>query len=267
MNGQFSQVTGRIAGLVLGGWLLGPAVALASEKVPANFGTGFVVSDQGHVVTAWHVVRDKSQVLLGPEGKNRFVVAQVLKVDEKNDLALLKSRLLRPPLPIARWEDVPVGLEALVIGYPQPRFLGLSRKVTEGIINGERGEGSAEGHFQLSAEVQKGNSGGPVLAPDGTVVGVVSAKLNALGVAERTKDLTQNVNYALKSTALHKFLESAGIAVLTRAPDLQVAVRPYQVYRKAGPSILAVIARNPPSGGKPPQAGRADDEVDKDALD
>ena len=52
----------------------------------------------------------------------------------------------------------------------------------------------------------------------------------------------------------------------THTPDLQLAVRPYQVCRKAGPSILAVIARNPAAGGKP-AAGRTGDEIADDSLD
>lgn len=233
-------------------WLLGLllfATALAvraQERVPASFGTGFVVSDQGHVVTAHHVIRDKSQVLVGPFARNRWVVAQVVHVDPGQDLALLKARLTLPPLPIADWREVPIGIEAIVIGYPQPGLLGLSKKITQGIVNGDRRSPTDVGHFQLSAEVQKGNSGGPVLGPDGAVIGVVQKKLDALSIAEKTRDLPQNVNYALKSAVLKTFLDAAGLDVPLRSPDLSAAPRAYEVFRRTEASIVAIVGRTAP---------------------
>lgn len=212
-------------------------------------GTGFFVSNAGHIVTAFHVIRGRSQVLVGPIGpaeRRQWRVATVLKTDEVNDLALLQAKLERPPLTIASWGDVPVGLEALVIGYPQPFVQGLSKKITLGIVNGERTETGEQALFQLSAEVQRGNSGGPVLSPDGVVIGVVRAKLNALSLAQKTGDIAQNVNFALKSSRLIEFLQAAGVPVQVEKPNLVLQPRPYETFRKAEASIIAVVARNPP---------------------
>ncbi len=233
----------------------------AQEKVAVSFGTGFVVTDLGHVVTAYHVIRDKAQILVGPLANNRWAVAQIVKVDEQKDLALLKTRLDRPALPLAEWHDVPIGLEAAVVGYPQPRMMGLSKKITTGIVNGDHAESGDKGYFQFSAEVQKGNSGGPVLAPDGSVIGVVLAKLNALSVAEKTRDLPQNVNYALKSASLKQFLEATGFTVQSHSPDLTVPPRSFLIFRKVEASIVAVVARSSPKARKA-SADRPDDEVD-----
>ena len=223
-----------------------PAPA-AEAAVPRETqqGTGFVVSREGHVVTAYHVIKGKSEVMVGPMPNGRWKRAVVLRTDESLDLALLRIDLQVDPLPVSDWSDVPIGLEALVVGYPLPKFQGLSRKVTQGIVNGDRKTGGVLGDFQLSAEVQKGNSGGPVLAPDGTVIGVVRAKLNALSVAEKTRDLPQNVNYALKSTPLIGFLKDAGVTFEQRAPDLATVYRPFQTLRKVDKAIFAVIARDP----------------------
>ena len=224
-------------------------------------GTGFFVSNAGHIVTAFHVIRGRSQVLVGPIGpadRKLWRVATVLKTDEVNDLALLQARLERPPLPIAPWSEVPVGLEALVIGYPQPFVQGLSKKITLGIVNGERTETGEQALFQLSAEVQRGNSGGPVLSPDGVVIGVVRAKLNALSLAQKTGDIAQNVNFALKSSRLIEFLQSAGVPVQVEKPNLVQQPRPYETFRKAEASIIAIVARNPPgSAGVPAGAAGA----------
>ncbi|MBU3695013.1 MAG: trypsin-like peptidase domain-containing protein [Rhodocyclaceae bacterium] len=208
-------------------------------------GTGFVVSREGHVVTAFHVIKGKSEVMVGPMPNGRWKKAAVLRTDETLDLALLRIDLQVDPLPVSDWADVPMGLEALVVGYPLPKVQGLSRKVTQGIVNGDRKTGGVLGDFQLSAEVQKGNSGGPVLAPDGTVIGVVRAKLNALSVAEKTRDLPQNVNYALKSTPLIGFLKDAGVTFEQRVPDLATVYRPYQTFRRVEKAVFAVVARDP----------------------
>lgn len=222
-----------------------PARAEApAGKAASSFGTGFVVSGEGHVVTAWHVIKDRKEVLVGPLGGNRWGRATVVKVDVENDLALLKGPRIGRPLEIADWAEVPVGLEVYAIGYPRPRLMGLSKKFTQGIVNGDRHDSGDEGFFQFSAEIQQGNSGGPVVAPDGSVIGVVQRKLDALKVAERSRDLPQNVNYARKSPALLKFLRDNGVAVGTRRVDLTVNPRPYEVFRRAEAGVVAVVARD-----------------------
>ena len=225
----------------------------AQEKLnQASFGTGFIVSKEGHVVTAYHNIKDKEQVLvgpIGPAGSNRYVVAQVVRTDPRKDLALLKTKLTGNALRISSWSDVPIGLEVYAIGYPQPRIQGISRKITQGIINGDRTETGNEGYFQFSAETQKGNSGGPLFAPDGSVIGVVRAKLNALSVAEKTKDLPQNVNYAIKSSTLLTFLRESGLNVLASSLNLRTHLRAHEVYRQTAGSVIVVIARNKSSAG------------------
>ena len=209
-----------------------------------SLGTGFLISSDGYLVTAWHVVKDKTQVYVGPIVGNKWKKAKIIKLDEKSDLALLKiGPTDRQPLEIAEWMDVPIGLEVYSIGYPIPKVLGLSRKMTQGLVNGDRTESGDAGFFQFSAETQKGNSGGPVFSPDGLVIGVVQKKLDALKIAERSKDLPENVNYALKSATLIKFLESAGISISVKKINLDINMRPYELYRKKNEAVLAVIAR------------------------
>lgn len=228
--------------------LTGIGIAGAQEKLnQASFGTGFIVSKDGHVATAYHNIKDKEQVLvgpIGPAGSNRYVIAQVVRTDAKKDLALLKTKLTGNALRISPWNQVPIGLEVYAIGYPQPRIQGISRKITQGIINGDRTETGDDGYFQFSAETQKGNSGGPLLAPDGSVIGVVRAKLNALSVAEKTKDLPQNVNYAIKSSTLLTFLQESGLNVPVNSLKLHAHLRAYEVYRQTTGSVVVVIARN-----------------------
>lgn len=226
-------------------WLASLGSACAQEKLSqASFGTGFLVSNTGHVVTTYHTIKDKDQVLVGPIAANRFMVAEIIKTDEKKDLVLLKTKLTGHALRITPWNEVPIGLEIYAIGYPQIRIQGISRKITQGIINGDRTESGDAGYFQFSAEIQKGNSGGPLLAPDGSVIGVARAKLNALSIAEKTKDLLQNVNYGIKSSTLLEFLRESGLPVSISTLNLRTQMRAYEIYRQSADSVLVVIARN-----------------------
>jgi S1-C subfamily serine protease len=85
-------------------------------------------------------------------------------------------------------------------------------------------------YLQISAAVQPGNSGGPLLSSSGEVVGVVAAKLNALKFVKATGNIPENINFAIKTGALRDFLDNS--------------VVPYQVAAKGVELKTADIARN-----------------------
>ena len=229
-----------------------PAMQTKAQTTAANnfsIGTGFVVAE-GYMVTAAHVLRDKDSVWVGPIEPKRWLRAQVVKIDNQHDLALIAIKLDAPALSLARWSDVPNGLEVFVVGFPQPRLQGLSKKITQGLINGnrsDRNESFDAGYFQFSAEVQQGNSGGPILAPDGLVVGMVQKKLNALSVAEKTNDLPVNVSYGLKSSEIVNFLVGTPAQASVSSLSLRTVLRPYQVFAQHQGSIFAVVGRKSPA--------------------
>jgi len=78
------------------------------------------------------------------------------------------------------------------------------------------GLGDNQTQFQISAPVQQGNSGGPLLDRQGHVIGVVVSKLNAARVAQRTGDIPQNVNFAVKGTEALDFLRRSGVTPVMR---------------------------------------------------
>jgi len=229
-----------------------PTPAIVAPTPPNNnlqLGSGFVIAD-GYVLTAHHVILGRNNIFVGPVTTNRWVLAEVVKVDPKLDIALLKAKVVMPSLRFANSMEVPTGLEVFVLGYPQPRVQGMSKKITQGIVNGNRSApGQTETHqFQISAEVAMGNSGGPVIAPDGSVIGMVQQKLNTQTIAERTKDFLVNVSYALKSEQLLKFLEDSPIAQEVNSQvkrlSLTAVLRPYQIFEQSQGSVVSVIGRN-----------------------
>jgi serine protease Do len=214
-------------------------------NVKSSSGTGFLVDSSGYFVTAWHVIKNKKQVYVGPVVGSLWREAKIVKIDEKNDLALIKiSQLDRSPLEIADWQTVPQGLEAYLISFPIPKFLGMTKKMTQGLVNGSRTDFSGEGLFQYSAETQKGSSGAPVLSPDGLVLGVVQKKVDGFKLVESSKDLPENINYAIKSNLLIKFLESTEVKFVVKKVNLDLKPRPYQLFQTANGAIFSIIARD-----------------------
>lgn len=241
-----------------------PQLPLAPSPANANtagttqraliLGTGFAIAP-GYILTAHHVVQNRSSLMVGPMPHGHWVRAEVLKSDAGLDLALLSANVSGPGLALASNLIAPTGLEISVIGYPQPAVQGLSAKITQGIINGTRTSrvhGQTQTLLQISSEITSGNSGSPVLAPDGTVIGLVQRKINAQKVAEKGNDLIINVAYALPTSQILQFLKDASALITTRSIDMGKLLRPYQLFEENHSAIYSIISRQPgsmPAGG------------------
>lgn len=224
---------------------LDPTVDTAPvANLGTNAGTSFVVGS-GYLLTAYHVVQGRNSIQVGPLPDGKWTSAEVVQSDAKLDLALLKANVDLPPVALYNSPDIPVGLEIIVIGYPQPKYQGMTKKITQGIVNGYRSEKSGADNvlMQISAEISRGNSGGPVFASDGTVIGLVERKMNAAKVAEQTEDWVVNVNYALRSSQIIKFLESSPVAPQLQKLSIDKVLRPYELFSQKQGSVLAVIGR------------------------
>ena len=143
-------------------------------------GTGFVIQDDGTIVTNAHVVEGETSAKVIFNDSDKAVPARILGRDESSDLAVLKvdpsAAPQLKPLALADSDTVKVGDSAIAIGYP----LGLDRTVTAGIVSGLGREIKAPNGFsidkviQTDAPINPGNSGGPLLDAKGRVIGVNS---------------------------------------------------------------------------------------------
>ena len=104
------------------------------------------------------------------------------------------------------------GIEAF--GYPLTDVLAKSGNFTLGNVSALVGMGEDSRYLQISAPVQPGNSGGPLLDQNGNVVGVVSAKLNARppNLVKNVGDIPQNVNFAIRASIVTSFLDANSVA-------------------------------------------------------
>ncbi len=179
-------------------------------------GTGFAVNADGHVLTNHHLVAGCREIRVAPDA-----VAELLGDDPRNDLALLRvSRSFADVATFRSGGGVRQGDSVLVAGFPLQGLVSSGLGVTTGTVSALAGPGDDRRILQISAPVQPGNSGGPVLDLSGNVVGVVAMKLNALEVARRTGAIPQNVNFAVSALAARALLDAHKVAHAT-APSTQ----------------------------------------------
>jgi S1-C subfamily serine protease len=213
-----------------------PAPAPRAEA-SLSTGTGFFVSDKGSLVTNAHVVQDCDRVMVAPSLSSP-TPARILARDDANDLALLKIDAPSPARARLR-AGVRIGEQIAVFGYPLVGLLSTNGNFTLGNVSATAGAGDDTRFIQISAPVQRGNSGGPVMDQNGNVVGVVVSKLNALAIAGKADDLAQNVNFAIKTTVLMNFLDANGVAYDASAGGSPLATADLAERAK---SISALVA-------------------------
>jgi TPR repeat protein len=177
----------------------------SGELEKALTGTAFIVSKQGHLLTNRHIVGDCQQVRLAGSDKPLKALPQ----DEANDLALLQMTGKSKAVAVFRAaNDLRQGESIAAYGYPLHGALAAGGNLSPGVVSALAGLGNNTSQIQITAPVQQGNSGGPVLDGKGQVVGVVVQKLDAVKVAKLTGDVPQNVNFAINESTTRAFLDS-----------------------------------------------------------
>jgi len=207
-------MTQRVYALVCGAAIPGGA---PQARPAASTGSGIVVDEQGAVLTNQHVVSGcKSLTVQGLHA--RAVPAVLDAVDSKNDLALIKTRYGVPVGEPARFRSnvlpAKLGESIGVIGYPLSGLLSAEPKATFGQVNSVAGYNNDYTLLQISAPVQPGNSGGPVLDGAGLVIGVVVSQAS-LAMTALVGNVPQNVNFAIRGEVAQIFLAGRGVTVRT----------------------------------------------------
>lgn len=147
----------------------------------SSLGSGFIISDDGFIVTNNHVIQGADTVKVRLRGnEKKSYEAEIIGRDPETDLALLKIKADKP-LPTLEFgdsEQAKVGEWVLAIGNP----FGLGHTVTQGIISAKGriiGAGPFDNFIQTDASINPGNSGGPLLNLEGKVIGINTAILPA----------------------------------------------------------------------------------------
>ncbi|MDE3058142.1 MAG: serine protease, partial [Bacteroidota bacterium] len=155
------------------------AKAVFAIKTEDGHGSGFIINPDGYAITNYHVIQGQNFFdAIFTDGKT--IKVNVVRIDRAKDLALLKlTGKGYPYLALADSQALTLGQDVYAIGTPVS--LGLSETVSKGVVSGIRKLENVT-VIQTDASVNPGNSGGPLITPDGRVIGIVSLKLVEEGV-------------------------------------------------------------------------------------
>ncbi len=149
-------------------------------KTKSGHGSGFVISSNGYIVTNYHVIRDTSDLSIVFNNGDTYA-ATLLRTNKKHDLALLKiEKNDLTALSISKSTNFNLASKVYAIGTPTATD--LSNTVSSGIISSVRVTEDGKKLIQTDASINSGNSGGPIVNEEGVVIGVVSSKLNGIGL-------------------------------------------------------------------------------------
>ena len=198
---------------------IAPTTALIATE--NTFGSGFLIDDNGHVISNYHVVQNQndsfhSTVNLlfcptsGDDINDQIVYqADVVKVDPQRDLALLKINSvisLNSPSIDTKNESVEIGMDVHAIGHPEGAFCTYTKGVVSQIRKGHEWSYSENSNhkatvIQTQTPINPGNSGGPLINDSGLIIGI-----NTFKHPEAT-----GINFAVSSSEIDNFIKYGAI--------------------------------------------------------
>src|SRR2546426_8988000 len=205
-------------------------VTISAVRPDGDFsGSGFVITSEGIIATAAHLIRGATAATVRLTTGEGFEVQGIVVIDEARDFALLRiAGFGLPTATLGNSDSVEVGRRLLAFGAP----LGLEATVSDGLLSSIRIDQGTR-LFQVSVPVSPGSSGGPVAIEDGRVIGLVVSGIQGGGA--------QNLNFALPINYLRGQIPLA--SGKTPVPLSQMSYQPRPAAGEAVP--------RPARGGRP----------------
>lgn len=174
--------------------------SVVTVRTDVSQGTGFIITNDGYIITNAHVLSGGTQVYVLDYNQNRKAT-EFIGYDANLDIALLKISGEYEFLELGNSDDVSVGEKVIAIGNP----LGLQFSVSEGIVSAIDREGPSglEAYIQTDAALNPGNSGGPLIDKSGEVIGINNFKAStgeSLGFALESNYIVETVNEISQET-------------------------------------------------------------------
>jgi S1-C subfamily serine protease len=227
------------------------------ERVQRGTGSGFIISQDGQVVTNAHVVAGADRVTVILRDGRRFE-GEVVGVDRVTDTAVIKIKATGlPTVKLGNSDNLQPGQAAIAIGNP----LGLDNTVTQGIVSAT-GRSSADvgvpaervEFIQTDAAINPGNSGGPLLNAAGEVIGMNTAIIQGaqgLGFAIPVNTFRRIAEQLItKGRADHPYL---GVQMAELNPDLRSQINQsnagFKVNKDTGVIVVAIAENSPAARG------------------
>lgn len=210
-----------------------PAVSNPPKtRTTSSSGTAFFVAPN-LLVTNNHVVKECGSDIQVRYPNREWHTATTRGQDDTNDLALLHTDMENLSVASFRLQSE-VGEPVAIYGFPYPGLLSSSGNFTMGTPAALNGMNDDSRFIQMSAPIQPGNSGGPLLDMSGSVIGIVQSQLSALAMMRFADSVPQNVNFAIQAPILVNFLSTKGV---TPKSDSSI------VHRDLPPAQVADLAK------------------------
>lgn len=203
------QVRNSVVSIVIYDKTLIPGQQPKEEKIAS--GSGFVISDDGYILTNAHVVDEGNLIKINTQGGEEYT-AQLIGKDTDTELAVLKVENLElPPVKIGDSNSVKTGDFVVAIGSPVNSEM-LHNTVTVGYVSSESRDmvlhGLSTPMIQTDAAINPGNSGGPLLNDKGEVIGINTLKTMFVGTDEYGNTISaEGIGFALPITEAMETVE------------------------------------------------------------
>ena len=201
--GQEFDILKASAGEDFSGIIEDAIKSVVTIRTDISQGTGFIISEEGYVVTNYHVVKDAQvATIIDSDNENHAVV--LLGFSEEFDLALLKIIGNYNRLRLGNSDNVQAGEKVIAIGNP----LGLQFSVSQGIVSAIHREGinGFDVYIQTDAALNPGNSGGPLINKEGKVIGINNFKVSG----------SESLRFALESNSIREEINKIALEVLNK---------------------------------------------------
>jgi serine protease Do len=239
-NGAMREIMRRL--------LSGPGGNSDSDEGVSVLGSGFIIAADGLIVTNRHVILGARTVRVRLSDSREFP-AQVIGVDAATDIALLRVKAGNlPALRLGSSEKTSVGDAVIAIGNP----FGLGQSVTAGIVSA-RGRTLEDDPYidflQTDAAINRGNSGGPLLSVDGTVLGVTSVIFSPNGgsVGLGFAIPAETVALVIRELEIHGRVSRGYLGASAQA--LTPAIATVLGVKTAGGALITALDRQGPADG------------------
>jgi len=214
--------------------------SIVSVSSEGRNGTGIVWDDQGHIVTAYHVVQGLEEVEVGSNNGESFV-AKVLGRDKGSDIALLKTEAKLPPIKRGDSESLRVGQFVLALANPYSTNASATSGIITGVkrsIGGWWGVG-IEDAVVTDARLNPGYSGGPLVDASGRMVALNIAYMSSRGIAVPSRKVSETV----ERLAAGKAVGRAYLGIVTNPiPIPEDVAKVSEVGQDHGLIVLSVEA-------------------------
>jgi S1-C subfamily serine protease len=173
-------------------------------------GTGFLISENGVLVTNYHIIDGAKKIEVFFPNHNKRYNGTIQLQDKNNDLAIINlsdfslKDISATPIPykVVSSSQSTTGQSVFTLGYPMSDILGSSIKYSNGSITSSRDNSVSPVLMQIDNNIQPGNSGSPLFNTNGDIIGIVVSSLNAGYFLKESDFVPQNVNFAIRSDYL-----------------------------------------------------------------